>query len=80
MYGVHKVQISLHGCFMSEGTLVQNYGTTNGAPTQQDQPLLSLKGRPHFQTHTHGFGTNKNLAVGPRCITLGMDHIKKHCF
>jgi hypothetical protein len=36
---------------VSAGTLIRNYGATNSAPTQIDQPLLSSKKRSHFQTH-----------------------------
>jgi hypothetical protein len=38
----------LTGRCVSAGTLVRNYGATNVAPTQIDQPLLSSKRTPPF--------------------------------
>jgi hypothetical protein len=51
VYGVHTVKVPIPGRCMSVGTVVQNYGATDVAPTQKDKPLLSSKRRPHFQTH-----------------------------
>jgi hypothetical protein len=53
----------LPGCCMSVDTLMLNYGATNVASTQKDQPLLSLKRRPNFKLH-ECLGMNKNLAMG----------------
>jgi hypothetical protein len=47
--GVRKVQMPFHGCCVSEGTLVLNYGATNVAPTQEDQPSLLAKEKTAFK-------------------------------
>jgi hypothetical protein len=47
------------GSCVSVGTLVLNYSATNVAPTQKDQPLLSSKRRPHFQTHKRSWNEHK---------------------
>jgi hypothetical protein len=36
---------------VSAGILMLNYGATSVTATQKNQPLFSLKRRPHFQTH-----------------------------
>jgi hypothetical protein len=46
-----------------KGTLVLTYSATNVALTHKDQPILSSKRRPYFQTHIHGLGMNKNLVM-----------------
>jgi hypothetical protein len=58
-YGVHKVQMPLPGRCVSACALVLNYGATNVAPTQKDQPLLSSNRRPHFQTHKQSWNEQK---------------------
>jgi hypothetical protein len=46
-----QVQIPFCRRCVSAGALVLNCSPTNMAPTQKDQPLLSLKMRPYFKTH-----------------------------
>jgi hypothetical protein len=38
---------------------VLNYGATNVAPTQKDQPLLLSKRRPHFHTYKWSWNDKK---------------------
>jgi hypothetical protein len=55
MYGVHKVQIPLPGCFVSASTLLQNCGATNMVPTQKDKPFPLSTRKLHFKTHTRSW-------------------------
>jgi hypothetical protein len=62
------------GC-VSVGTLVLNYGATNVAPTQKDEPLLSSKRRHHFETHKRSwkeqnFGHGSRRGPKPRTVVL----------
>jgi hypothetical protein len=59
MYGAQKVQKILPGHCMSAGARVQDCGATNTVPTHKDIPLLSLKRRPHFQTHKQPWNKHK---------------------
>jgi hypothetical protein len=59
VYGVHEVQMHLPRPCVSAGTLALNYGATKMAPTQKDQPLLSLDRRPHFETHKRSWNEHK---------------------
>jgi hypothetical protein len=51
--------MSLPGRCLSAGTVVLNYGATNMAPAQKDQPLLSSKRTSYFQTHKSSWNERK---------------------
>jgi hypothetical protein len=50
---------ALTGHCVSASTLVLNYGATNVAPIPKDQPLLSSKRRPNFQTRKWSWNERK---------------------
>jgi hypothetical protein len=52
----------------SAGTLVQNYGATNVAPTQKDKPLLSSKRGTHFQTRKRSWNQEQECWQVPAAI------------
>jgi hypothetical protein len=59
VYVVYKVQMALPERCVSATTLVRNCGATNVARTQKDKPLLSVKTRPHLQTHKQSWNKYK---------------------
>jgi hypothetical protein len=59
VYCFHKVHMPLPGCCVSAGTLMLNYGATNMAPSQKDEPILSSKRGPHFRTNIRPWNEQK---------------------
>jgi hypothetical protein len=81
MYGVHKVQMSLPGRYVSAGALVLSYGATNVAPTQKDRPLLSWMRRPHVETHQRSWNEHKffhGLRRGPKPRTTVLARVSRN--
>jgi hypothetical protein len=71
------------GRCVSAVKLVLNYGATNVTPTQKDQPLISLKRRPHFQTHTWSWNDHKfthGSRRGPKPRTTVLARASIMCF